>query len=126
MINSKNQSTAVLDRWQQPGDVTDIPRVSTDGSIANSRISSRYIEDGSYLRLKAITLSYNFTKNVTDKIGLSNLSIYTTGENLFTITNYKGFDPEVNFAGNSTQVYGIDYGTYPQTRNIIFGIRASL
>ena len=126
MINSKNQTTAVLDRWQQPGDVTDIPRVSTDGSIANSRISTRYIEDGSYLRLKAITLSYNFTKNVTDKIGLSNLSIYTTGENLFTITNYKGFDPEVNFAGNSTQVYGIDYGTYPQTRNIIFGIRASL
>ena len=126
MIDSKNQSAAVLDRWQEPGDITDVPRVSTDGSTVNSRLSTRYVEDGSYLRLKAITLGYDFSKNLTDRIGLSALRLYATGENLFTITDYSGFDPEVNFAGNSTQVYGIDYGTYPQTRNIIFGIRASL
>lgn len=126
MIDAKNQTTVVLDRWQQPGDITDVPRVSTDGSIANSRISSRYIEDGSYLRLKAVTLNYNFNKDLMSRIGLSGLNIYVTGENLFTITNYSGFDPEVNVFGSNNMAQGVDYGTYPQTRNIIFGLRASL
>ncbi|MCO6147419.1 TonB-dependent receptor [Flavobacterium sp. NRK1] len=126
MIDSRNQTTTVLRRWQNPGDITDVPRVSTDGNIANSRISSHYVEDGSYIRLKAITLGYDFSKDVLSRIGLSALKLYATGENLFTITNYSGFDPEVNSYGNNTRVGGIDYGTYPQTRNIIFGIRASL
>lgn len=126
MIDSRNQTTAVLRRWQQPGDITDIPRVSTDGSTDNSRISSRYIENGSYLRLKAVTLGYDFSKDVLDRIGISALKIYATGENLFTITDYSGFDPEVNSFGSNNTVGGVDYGTYPQTRNIIFGIRASL
>ncbi|MDV6169655.1 TonB-dependent receptor [Flavobacterium sp. DG1-102-2] len=126
MIDAKNQTTAVLNRWQQAGDITNVPRVSTDGSTNNSRISSHYVEDGSYLRLKALTIGYDLSKTVLDKIGLSALRLYATGENLFTITNYSGFDPEVNFGGTSTTVLGIDYGTYPQTRNIIFGIRASL
>ncbi|PZR24050.1 MAG: TonB-dependent receptor [Flavobacterium psychrophilum] len=129
MIDAKNQTTAVLNRWQQPGDITNVPKVTTDGSIANSRISSHYIEDGSYVRLKALTLNYNFTPEALRQIGISGLSIYATGENLFTITDYSGFDPEVNVntsgqAGNMAP--GVDYGTYPQTRNIIFGIRASL
>lgn len=133
MIDAKNQSTAVLNRWQNKGDITDIPKAYAPGdansATDNSRISSRFIEDGSYIRLKAITLSYNLPKSFTDKIKLSALSLYATGENLFTITNYSGFDPEVNVfsteaQGNTAQ--GIDYGTYPQTRNIIFGIRASL
>ena len=126
MIDAKNQTTTVLRRWQNPGDVTDVPRVTTDGSINNSRISSRYVEDGSYLRLKAVTLGYDFSKDLLDRIGLSAVRIYATGENLFTITNYSGFDPEVNQAGNSNTTLAIDYGTYPQTKNIIFGIRASL
>lgn len=126
MIDSRNQTTAVLNRWQQPGDITNVPKVETGGSTSNSRISTHYIEDGSYLRLKALTLGYDFSKSVLDKIGISSLRLYATGENLLTFTNYSGFDPEVNFGGNSTTVMGIDYGTYPQTRNIIFGIRASL
>ncbi|ALM49424.1 hypothetical protein AMR72_11255 [Flavobacterium psychrophilum] len=126
MIDSRNQTTAVLRRWQNPGDVTDVPKVTTDGSTNNSRISSHYIENGSYLRLKAITLGYDFSKTALDRIGLSALKLYATGENLFTITDYSGFDPEVNSYGNNNRVGGIDYGTYPQTRNIIFGIRASL
>lgn len=125
MIDAKNQTTAVLDRWQQPGDITDIPR-SSQGDISNSRLSSRYVEDGSYLRLKAVTLGYSFPKNLTDRLKLASLSIYGTGENLLTLTNYSGFDPEVNFGGVSNTTIGIDYGTYPQTRNIIFGIKASL
>lgn len=132
MIDAKNQSTAVLNRWQAKGDVTNVPRVITDGSIENSRISSHYVEDGSYVRLKAVTFAYDFSKLSLERIGLSALKLYVTGENLFTITNYSGFDPEVSSFGNSTdtglknQAMGIDYGTYPQARNIIFGIRASL
>ena len=126
MIDARNQTTAVLDRWQAPGDITNVPKVTTNGSTDNSRISSHYIENGSYLRLKALTIGYDFSKNILDRIGLSALKLYATGENLFTITDYSGFDPKVNFGGNSNTVMGIDYGTYPQTRNIIFGIRASL
>ncbi len=64
--------------------------------LANSRISSHYVEDGSYLRLKALTIGYDLSKDVLGRIGLSAFKFYATGENLFTFTNYSGFDPEVN------------------------------
>lgn len=132
MIDAKNQTTVVLDRWQQPGDITNVPKVSSEGNTDNSRISSHYIENGSYLRLKALTIGYNLPKNLLDRVGLSSLRLYATGENLFTITDYSGFDPEVSAFGNNSdaasrnQAMGVDYGTYPQTRNIIFGIKVSL
>ena len=132
MIDAKNQTTVVLNRWQNVGDITNVPKVTTDGSTNNSRISSHYVEDGSYLRLKALTIGYNLPKSLLDRIGLTSIKLYATGENLFTITNYSGFDPEVSaFGGDSSAATrnlatGVDYGTYPQTRNIIFGIRASL
>ena len=121
MTGPQNQSTAVLRRWRQPGDQTDIPKASW-GSYDNSRISSRFIEDGSYLRLKSVTLSYQLPKAWTDKVKMQNVKLYATGENLWTLTNYSGFDPEVNAFGTSNTAKGIDYGTYPQTRNIIFGL----
>ncbi|GET24073.1 TonB-dependent receptor [Prolixibacter sp. NT017] len=121
MTGPQNQSTAVLRRWRQPGDQTDIPKASW-GSYDNSRISSRFIEDGSYLRLKTVTLSYQLPKAWTDKVKMQNVKVYATGENLWTLTDYSGFDPEVNAFGTSNTAKGIDYGTYPQTRNIIFGL----
>ena len=123
MLDPKNQSITVLDRWRNPGDVTNIPRASW-GSTDNSRISTRFIEDASYLRVKTVTLSYNFSDTIMDKLKMAGLRFYVTGENLYTLTNYTGFDPEVNAFGGSNSVRGIDYGTYPQTRNIIFGINA--
>lgn len=124
MIDQKNQSTAVLNRWRQPGDVTDIPRASF-GNTDNSRISTRFVEDASYMRFKAVSLSYNFNKKITDKLNLDNLRFYVTGENLLIVTKYSGFDPEVNAFGGSNTVRGIDYGTYPQSRTIIFGFNVS-
>ena len=121
MSDPKNQSIEVLNRWRQPGDITDIPR-SSFGNTDNSRLSSRFVEDGSYLRFKAITLSYNFPESIIKHASLSALKLYVTGENMFTITNYSGYDPEVNSYGSSNTVRGIDYGTYPQTRNLIFGM----
>jgi TonB-linked SusC/RagA family outer membrane protein len=124
MTDSKNQTTAVLNRWQQVGDITNVPK-ATQGSTANSLLSDHFVEDGSYLRLKAITLSYDLPQSLMDRIGMSSLRLYATGENLFTITSYSGFDPEVNAVTGTNIANGIDYGTYPQTRNIIFGVRAS-
>ena len=120
MSDPKNQSTAVLDRWRQPGDITTIPR-SSFGNTNNSRVSTRFVEDASYARLKAVTLGYQLPKKLTEKLKIQSLRFYTTAENLFTITNYSGFDPEVNAFGASNTVRGIDFGTYPQTRNILFG-----
>jgi TonB-linked SusC/RagA family outer membrane protein len=124
MIDPKNQSTAVLDRWRQPGDVTNIPR-SSFGNSDNSRVSTRFIEDASYLRFKTVTLSYNLSEKIIEKLGIASVKIYATGENLFTITDYSGFDPEVNAFGGSNTVQGIDFGTYPQTRNLIFGLNVT-
>ncbi|MDW5288905.1 TonB-dependent receptor [Formosa sp. PL04] len=124
MLDPKNQSITVLDRWRNPGDETSIPK-ATWGSTDNSRISTRFIEDASYLRFKTISLSYNFGSEFMDKLKMGSLKLYVTGENLFTITDYSGFDPEVNAFGGSNTVRGIDYGTYPQTRNLIFGVNVT-
>ncbi|WP_438968516.1 SusC/RagA family TonB-linked outer membrane protein [Nonlabens sp.] len=123
LLDPKNQSIAVLNRWRQPGDITNIPR-ATFGNSDNSRVSTRFIEDGSYLRFKAVTFSYDFAGKLLERLRLSNLKFYATGENLFTITNYSGFDPEVNAFGGSNTIRGIDFGTYPQTRNLIIGLSA--
>ncbi|WP_207433905.1 TonB-dependent receptor [Sabulibacter ruber] len=124
MSDPKNQGIEVINRWRNPGDVTDIPR-AVWANTDNSRISSRFVEDGSYLRVKTLTLSYNLPSTVLSKIKLNNLRIYATGENLFTITDYSGFDPEVNAFGGANRAQGVDYGTYPQTRNLILGLNLS-
>ncbi|MDX1718665.1 MAG: TonB-dependent receptor [Salegentibacter mishustinae] len=121
MIDSKNQSAAVLDRWREPGDITNIPRAES-GNTDNSRLSTRFVEDGSYLRMKALTFSYNLPQSLTERLQLTRMKLYATGENLFTITDYSGFDPEVNAFGASNTAVGVDYGTYPQTRNLILGL----
>ncbi len=128
MTDPKNQLLSVTRRWRNAGDVTDIPKASW-ADTDNSRISTRFIEDASYLRVKTISLSYQFPKSLIEKVGIGSLKVYATAENLFTLTDYSGFDPEVNAYGNSSSMgedsntmQGIDYGTYPQTRNIIFGI----
>jgi TonB-linked SusC/RagA family outer membrane protein len=129
MTGPQNQSTAVLRRWTTPGQITDIPKAVLNNTD-NSRISTRFVEDGSFLRVKTLTLSYNFPKEMLKKIRLSNLRLYVTGENLLTFTKYSGYDPEVNaFTSGNSQLsnggFGIDYGTYPQTRNLLFGLNVS-
>lgn len=121
LIDPKNQSVAVLDRWRQPGDITTIPR-AVFGNSDNSRVSTRFIEDASYLRVKAVTFGYSFSKSALEKINISAIRLYITGENLLTFTNYSGFDPEVNAFGGSNTVRGIDFGTYPQARTTLFGL----
>ncbi|WP_423148490.1 SusC/RagA family TonB-linked outer membrane protein [Rubrolithibacter danxiaensis] len=124
MVDPKNQSADVLRRWTTPGQVTDIPRAEF-GVTDNSRISTRFIENGSYLRVKSATLSFDVPKSLLNKAKIGSARLYVTGENLLTFTDYKGFDPEVNSFGGSNTVQGVDFGTYPQTRNLIFGLNVS-
>jgi len=117
MYDLKNQSTEVLQRWRTPGQITDVPKAGF-----NMQPSSYFIEDGSYLRVKDITLSYNFSGGILHKLGVSRLQPYVTATNLLTLTDYSGMDPEVNQWGNSGAVQGIDWGTYPHSKTFVFGL----
>jgi TonB-linked SusC/RagA family outer membrane protein len=117
MYDLKNQSTNVLKRWRTPGQIADVPKAGF-----NIQPSSYFIEDGSYLRVKDISLSYNFTGKLLRKLGITRLQPYFTANNLLTLTKYKGMDPEVNQWGNNGHVQGIDWGTYPHSKSYVFGI----
>jgi TonB-linked SusC/RagA family outer membrane protein len=122
MFDSKNQSSDVLRRWTPDNRITDIPRAVGGGKVDNVHNSTRFVEDGSYLRLKSVTLTYNFNPKLFKKAGISKLAVYTTGQNLLTFTKYSGFDPEVNAFGLSATELGVDYGTYPQARTATVGV----
>lgn len=117
MYDGKNQSTRVLNRWRIPGQITDVPKAGYD--LKNS---TYFVEDGSYLRVKDISLSYNVTGDFLRKIGVTRLQPYFTASNLITWTSYSGMDPEVNQWGNSGSVQGIDWGTYPHSKSFVFGV----
>jgi TonB-linked SusC/RagA family outer membrane protein len=125
MFDSKNQSVAVLDRWTPENTSTDVPRAVGGGNVDNVRNSTRFVENGTYVRLKALTLSYGIIENNPKIKAIKNLSVYVTGQNLLTFTSYSGFDPEVNAYGNSAVEQGIDYGTYPQAITLIFGLNVT-
>jgi TonB-linked outer membrane protein, SusC/RagA family len=117
MYDGKNQSTRVLDRWRIPGQITDVPKAGFD-----LRNSSYFVEDGSYLRVKNVSLGYNVRSNALTRLGINRLQPYVSATNLLTWTNYSGMDPEVNQWGNSGAVQGIDWGTYPQSRTFVVGV----
>jgi len=117
MYDAKNQSTRVLSRWRRPGMETKIPKAGYD-----MKVSSYFVEDGSFLRVKDVSLSYNVTSSTLKNWGITRLQPYFSCSNLLTITKYLGFDPEVNQWGNSGTVQGIDWGTYPQTKSFILGL----
>ena len=122
MVDFRNQSKTVLNRWKRPGMITDVPR---SGNVENIHNSSRFVEDGSYLRLKTLTLSYSLPASLLRKTALSGLQVFVTGQNLLTFTKYTGYDPEVNAYGASSVALGVDYGTYPQSKTVIAGINIS-
>ncbi len=120
---TSNQDARLLtDQWLKPGDITDIPKQST----ANSQnMSDRFLEDGSYLRLRNVTLAYSFPKDMTKKIGIRNLRVYAQGYNILTFTNYSGLDPEIgDTPADDTGSFGSvsDYN-YPCARTYVFGLQ---
>lgn len=102
-----------------------IPRASIQDPNDNDRISDRYVEDGSYIRLKNITLGYTFPSKLIKKFGINNLRLYANIQNLLTITGYDGYDPEIGASTQSANVYGLDYGRYPSPTVYSFGLNIS-
>ena len=121
-----NKFSRVLRRWQQPGDITDQPRASWDGSSGARVVSSRYIEDGSYVRLQEVTLGYRIPAQLGALANLRDARIYLSGRNVHTWTDYQGYAPDVNSQGSSVNVsLGTDFYAYPIPRTIMFGIAGS-
>jgi len=102
-----------------------LPRASINDPNDNDAWSTRYIEDGDYVRLKNVTLGYTFPKSVLKKICLTNLRVSLSANNLLTITGYDGYDPEIGVSTASSNVYGLDNGRYPSPVSFIFGLSAS-
>jgi TonB-linked SusC/RagA family outer membrane protein len=124
LSGSTNQDRDMLDRWTPTHTDTDIPRATTNR--APNRISTRQIEDGSYLRLKNIQLAYNFPSTLVSKIRLKSLRVYASAQNYVTWTHYSGYDPEVNRYGQENVSQGFDYGSYPAAKTILFGLQIGL
>lgn len=121
-----NNNTRVLDAWKEAGDVTDVFRIGGPNAAMNGQgTNSHWVEDGSFVRLKTVTLGYQVANSIVDKIGMSNLKIYATGENLALWTDYLGLDPEANYAGTANLALGTDFLTQGLNRVIKFGIQGS-
>ena len=117
-----NQTTAVTNRWKTEGDITNMPRASYGDPKGNNRFSDRWIEDGSYIRLKDITLSYNVPVKAS---WLQGLTVWCAGTNLLTFSKYLGSDPEFSFS-NNVLYQGIDNGLLGQSRSFQLGVKINL
>lgn len=115
-----NQSTAVLDRWTPTNPSNEIPRATSTGNPY--QVTSRQVEDGSYIRLRNIQLGYTFPTAWLERIKLSSAKLYISGQNLLTITDYSGYDPEVSRFGQDNLSQGVDYGSYPTAKMYLVGL----
>lgn len=122
-MNGTNYRADWLDRWTGPGTSNTFPRVTfVDDNKNMKQVSDFFVHDGSYIRLRNLTLGYTLPKQITDYVKMTKLRLFTSAENLVTFTKYQGFDPEI---GGSVFSNGIDHGIYPQARTILFGVNVT-
>ncbi len=120
MRGSSNSTTEALNRWTPGNTNTAVPAAS---AARGYRSSSRWVYDGSYVRLKTVSLGYNLPSKIIKAAGVEKVRLSVSAQNLLTITSYRGFDPEVNYNGsNSSQRLGFDYGSYPNNKSLTFGL----
>ncbi|MFB6316986.1 hypothetical protein [Saccharicrinis sp. FJH54] len=124
MYSFDNQTVAVNDRWRKDGDIAEIPRALYQYGY-NWLGSTRFVEDGSFLRLKALTLKYSVPEHICGKLHLKNLSLYITGKNLITWTKYSGADPDINL-NTEWFDYGFDTNFSTPIKELVFGINVEL
>ena len=122
MSGYENQTLSVLNRWRADGQVTSVPKATWGDPMGNSRFSDRWIEDGSYMRLKTITLNY---KVPMQSKFIESINVFMTGENLLTLTKYKGLDPEFSQSENPLY-YGVDAAICPQPVAVFLGVKIGL
>jgi TonB-linked SusC/RagA family outer membrane protein len=111
-----------VNAWSKPGDITTEHMVLTNTDNRNNQFSSKYVEDGSYLRLQNLSLGYTLTKETSKMLKLKSARVYLSAQNLFTITKYSGLDPEVNGKSDNVQTQGVDSGVVPQVSIYTIGI----
>ncbi|WP_223151074.1 TonB-dependent receptor [Flavobacterium sp. GP15] len=123
-----NNSADVLNRWRNPGDVTDIPKIVFGDNISNgsSMPISDNLEKGDFVKVRNIAFGYSLPKSLLDRVQLSNLRFYLSVQNAFTFTNYSGFDPEISTNGNSNGSPSVDRNSAPIARTFSFGLNLSL
>jgi TonB-linked SusC/RagA family outer membrane protein len=119
-----NRPVSVLNRWTGPGTSESEPRVNLSDPNQNARVSNRFVEDGSYIRVKNVQLGYNLPASILKKVKCDKFRLYVSSQNLFTFTKYKGMDPEIG-AYNGALEAGIDRGFYPQARVWLGGINVT-
>ncbi len=123
-FDETNKHKDMLNSWTPQNTNTDMPRLNGSDANNTNRTSDRFVEDGSYLRLKNITLGYNLPRTLVSSIGLEAVKVYVSGQNLWTITNYSGADPEIGQVTTTNYLSrGVDIGTYPQAQIYTFGIK---
>ena len=122
MTGLENQSASVLNRWQYDGQVTNMPRALWNDLVGNSAFSTRWIEDGSYIRVQNISLSYRLLNKF---LNFRNAEFYVSANNIWTLSKYLGYDPEFATSYSHSE-QGIDYGQTPQARQFIMGIKLGL
>jgi TonB-linked SusC/RagA family outer membrane protein len=118
---STSYTLSQLDRWQQPGQETMVPRM-TSANYASDLRPSRFLEDGSYMRLKNITLGYKLPSGIASKMKMSAARVYISAQNIWTITNYTGLDPELTGTASNTLTQGIEFYSMPQPKTVMAGI----
>jgi TonB-linked SusC/RagA family outer membrane protein len=114
-----------LNRWQKPGDITNVPRETAYGLSYTIDQNSRFLEDGSFIRLKSLNIGYTIPRSLTSKLKVETVRLYFVGTNLLLLTKYTGPDPEANVTGIQT-IQGLDLGTPPQPRTVQFGLNVTL
>lgn len=124
MAGLTNQSTAVLDRFTFQNLETDVPRATGNDPNANRRISDRFVEDGSFVRLKNLTIGYTLPDQLTQSIRFQHVRIYFGGQNLYTLTRYTGYDPDIGSFNQNPLINGVDNGRYPIAKSVTLGISA--
>ena len=122
MTGLENQSVKTLQRWQYEGQQTSVPKATWGDPMGNAVFSDRWIEDGSYLRLKNLTLAYDVKKQV---LGLSAIKVFVTATNLFTLTKYLGYDPEFSYS-QDMMIQGVDYANMPVSKQFMLGVKIGL
>ena len=120
-----NMYAETLNRWTGPGTSNSIPRVSLDRSNDNYRTSDLFVESGNYLSLKNVTLGYTLPVTWSKKASLNSVRLYASSQNVFMITNYKGYTPELGYTNGNVQ-RGVDVAQYPAVRTITFGLTVKL
>ena len=119
-----NQLDYVINRWVGEGTSTENPMVTT-GATRSNEFSDFFVEDGSFLRIKNIQLGFTVPKKISKKFKVQSVRVYLASNNLYTLTRYQGFDPDIGSNGNALSA-GVDYGFYPQARTYMFGVNIRL